>query len=443
MRSLQFQLHRSLDRLNDSALVAWTPTCRLDILWWLDESRLCQGVSLAQLSPALGFWSDASDVDWGAHLGPDMVSGLWSPDEACVSIDARELLAVEKGLLHFQSSLVGSTVAIFVDNSMAVAYLRKSGGYPLSSPQRGSSEDPPVVGASPYHSRPTVHPGLPQCPSGLSVSSSPDPEISQLRDYNDYCCARGRAPPDHYYRDLDILHSRYDQLSLALAESRQASASGHRGRSPVIASPRVASPTDAPRPQRPDSSSLKGPRLSPWPGPSSQDRRRPRDASSDLPHHSRLSEERYHDRFATSAEYSDSRRPRSRESPSPRRMGFASRGSPSPKRMGFASRGSPSPKRMGFASRGSPSPKRMGFASRGPLHQSEWDSLQGIPPLPSDSVLLQGTLLHLDVSAHPVLRLVMTLLGDPHRGLLLPVRLPLPEKIRKPKKPLCQRRLGL
>ena len=187
-------------------------------------------------------------------------------------------------------------------------------------------------------------------------------EISQLRDYNDYCRARGREPPDHYFRDLDILHSRYDQLSLALAESRQAFASGNCGRSPVIASPRVASPTDAPRPQRPDSSSLKGPRLSPWPGPSSQDRRRPRDASSDLPHHSRLSEERYHDRFATSAEYSDSRRPRSRESPSPRRMGFASRGSPSPKRMGFASRGSPSPKRMGFASRDSPSPKRQRFA---------------------------------------------------------------------------------
>ena len=53
----------------------------------------------------------------------------------------------------------------------------------------------------------------------------------------------------------------------------------------------------------------------------------------------------------------------SRESPSQQRMRFASRGSPSPKRMGFASRGAPSPKRMGFASRGSPSPKRMGFAS--------------------------------------------------------------------------------
>ena len=190
-------------------------------------------------------------------------------------------------------------------------------------------------------------------------------EISQLRDYNDFCRARGRAPPDHYYRDLDILHSRCDQFSLALAESRQAFASSRRGRSPVIASPRVAPPSDAPRPPRPDSSSLQGPHLSPWPGPSSQDRRRPRDASSDLPHQSRLSKERYHDRFVPSAKYSDNRRLRSRESPSPKRMGVASRGSPSPMRMGFASRGSPSPKRMGFASRGPPSPQRIGFASRG------------------------------------------------------------------------------
>ena len=50
------------------------------------------------------------------------------------------------------------------------------GGYPLSS-QRDSSDDPPVIRATPYHSRPTVHPGLPQCPCGLSVSSSPDPGL--------------------------------------------------------------------------------------------------------------------------------------------------------------------------------------------------------------------------------------------------------------------------
>ena len=110
MRFLQFQLHQTWDRMDGSTRV-----------------RLGQGVSLAQLSLDLDFWSDASDVGWGAHLVTDVVSGLWSPDEAGVSINARGLLAVEKGLLHFQSSLVGSTVAVFVDNSTAVAYLRKSG----------------------------------------------------------------------------------------------------------------------------------------------------------------------------------------------------------------------------------------------------------------------------------------------------------------------------
>ena len=83
------------------------------------------------------------------------------------------------------------------------------------------------------------------------------------------------APPDHYYRDLGILHSRCDQLSLTLAESRCG------GRSPVIASPRVAPLSDALCHPRPDSSSLQGPCLSPWLGPS--------DASSDLAHCSRFS----------------------------------------------------------------------------------------------------------------------------------------------------------
>ena len=72
-----------------------------------------------------------------------------------------------------------------------------------------------------------------------------------LGDYHDFWSARARAHPDHYYCDLGILHSRCDQLSLALAESCWG------GRSPVIASPRVSPPSDALCHPRPDSSSLK------------------------------------------------------------------------------------------------------------------------------------------------------------------------------------------
>ena len=94
----------------------------------MDPEHLLLGVSLSQLSPNLDFWSDASDVGWGAHLGPKVVSGLWSQEETSLSINARELLAVERGLLHFRSSINHSMVAVFSDNSAAVAYLRNAGG---------------------------------------------------------------------------------------------------------------------------------------------------------------------------------------------------------------------------------------------------------------------------------------------------------------------------
>ena len=128
MRSLQLTLHRCWDREDDSALIPWDYSCWQDLSWWLDPYCLQEGVSLAQVSPDLDSRSDVLDVGWGAHPGGEVVSGRWSPADASLSINDRELLAVECGLLHFLPLVVGSTVAIFADNSMAVAYLRNSEG---------------------------------------------------------------------------------------------------------------------------------------------------------------------------------------------------------------------------------------------------------------------------------------------------------------------------
>ena len=128
MRSLQICLHRSWDRLDPSAPVPWSLDCLRDLRWWLRGDRLSCGVSLYQVSPDLDFWSDASDVGWGAHLGDRVVSDLWDQSEALLPVNARELLAVRHCLLHFQSFLSGTTVAVFCDNVTAVAYLRKEGG---------------------------------------------------------------------------------------------------------------------------------------------------------------------------------------------------------------------------------------------------------------------------------------------------------------------------
>ena len=140
--------------------------------------------------------------------------------------------------------------------------------------------------------------------------------------------------------------------------------------------PIESSPSDAHHPLRPDSSSLNRPRLSPSTRSPSQDRSHSRDDYSGHYRHSRRSQERYLERFVSSAAPSHGRRPRSRGSPSPKRLEF-SRESPSQQRMRFASRGSPSPKRMGFASDPGPSSSKRPLSrdSPSPRPRSARDSL--------------------------------------------------------------------
>ena len=128
MRSLQLCLNRSWDHVDLLVPVSWTASCLQDLQWWLHLPRLSQGVSLCQVSSNLDFWSDASDVGWGAHLGHQVASGLWAFPQASMSINTRELLAIQHGLHRFQLSLRGHTLAVYCDNVTAVAYLRKEGG---------------------------------------------------------------------------------------------------------------------------------------------------------------------------------------------------------------------------------------------------------------------------------------------------------------------------
>ena len=64
MRSFQFVLHHSWDRVDPEALVWWSPEIHQDLLWWLNRDRLELGISLEQVSPQLDLWSDALDVGW-------------------------------------------------------------------------------------------------------------------------------------------------------------------------------------------------------------------------------------------------------------------------------------------------------------------------------------------------------------------------------------------
>ena len=168
MSSLRICLHRSWDRLDPLALVPWSLDCLRDLRWWLRGDRFSRGVSLLQVSPVLAFWSDASDVGFGPHLGDRVVSGMWDQSEALLPVNARELLAVHHGLLHFQSFLSGTTVAVFCVNVTAVPYLLKVGERPVSCSRHRCPGDPPLGGISSDLTGSAVPSGDPQCSHGLS-----------------------------------------------------------------------------------------------------------------------------------------------------------------------------------------------------------------------------------------------------------------------------------
>ena len=114
--------------------------------------------------------------------------------------------------------------------------------------------DPYTPGGEPIHKwkSPCVSSQKPSTPGSTSWCFWEKPHTpASPWGFFDFRSTRARAPPDHYYRDLGFLHSRCDQLSLALAESCWG------GCSPVIASSRVSPPSDALCHPRPDSSSLK------------------------------------------------------------------------------------------------------------------------------------------------------------------------------------------
>ena len=128
MRSLQLRLRSKWNFRNDYLRIPWDPLCQEDLLWWSWAIQQRQGVDLSLPVPDLSFYSDASDVGWGSIMGDQQVSGVWTPSQKQMSINLREMMAVQNGLLGFSQFLRGKTIALFCDNVTTVAYLRRSGG---------------------------------------------------------------------------------------------------------------------------------------------------------------------------------------------------------------------------------------------------------------------------------------------------------------------------
>ena len=66
VRSLQLCLKYQWDFLDESQVILWDASSQEDLLWWFEEGRLEEGISLESHLPNRIFWTDASDQGWGA-----------------------------------------------------------------------------------------------------------------------------------------------------------------------------------------------------------------------------------------------------------------------------------------------------------------------------------------------------------------------------------------
>ena len=167
MRLLQLCLKDQWDFLDDQFQASWSPLCREDLPWWARVAQLREGVSLSFPAPDVGFFSDASDVGWGALVGEHHASGLWSPHQKTLSINLRELLAVQYGLKALEHLLVGLGSTVLRQHhhgSLSSSFGRNV----LFHSERHSKGGTPLGGESPCPSSAPVHHGVVQCHSGRS-----------------------------------------------------------------------------------------------------------------------------------------------------------------------------------------------------------------------------------------------------------------------------------
>ena len=176
MRSLQIRLRSRWDFRDELLRIPWDPLCQEDLLWWSWAIQIREGVDHSLPMPGLSFYSDASDVGWGAIVGEHQMPGVWTPSQRELSINIRKMMAVQNGLLEFSSLLRGKTIALLRqchDSRLPQAI----GRHEVSGPVPQSERDSPVGRIHGYHATSPVHPGVSQHESGSSQSAQPGDRI--------------------------------------------------------------------------------------------------------------------------------------------------------------------------------------------------------------------------------------------------------------------------
>ena len=130
LRKSQEWLKRNWNQSQDSweFVVTVDQTLVKQLHWWTLPGNTSRGVPLHAQKPTQDLFTDASNEGWGAHLGESSASGMWGSGTRTHHINRLELQAVHQACIAFQDQLRGTVTRVHIDNTTAVAYIRKEGG---------------------------------------------------------------------------------------------------------------------------------------------------------------------------------------------------------------------------------------------------------------------------------------------------------------------------
>ena len=111
-----------------ATMVCMPQPVRQDLLWWQVPGRVSRGRSLVAPVPDMYLYTDASLRGWGAVLEAREAKGVWRHDETALHINVLEMKAVHRALLTFSGLVRHKVLAVLMDNTTALSYLRKQGG---------------------------------------------------------------------------------------------------------------------------------------------------------------------------------------------------------------------------------------------------------------------------------------------------------------------------
>ena len=101
---------------------------RKHLRWWTLPGNTSPGVPLHASTPTQEMFTDACNTGWGARLGIHTAQGSWQPRSRTHHINRLELQAVHQACIAFREHLKGKVTRVHIDNTTAVAYIRKEGG---------------------------------------------------------------------------------------------------------------------------------------------------------------------------------------------------------------------------------------------------------------------------------------------------------------------------